>query len=1159
MERTYFVRGKQVTVEELEDVVAVQTEGAEARAGDESGVVRDIARAQAGPEDRRLTDQQLSAFAAAGWVFVRASEEMRRALATRQALPNAEKIARVFLHPNGRILLGTDQLTVRLDPSLTEEECRRRLEQEGLTIIRKLRFKPNLYEVKTRPGVDFLDASVRMHDEKDIEYAEPQFIEHIGQRFHPTDPNYGDQWHLNNTGQGGGTAGADISAEEAWDSTRGAGARLAVVDNGFDVGHPDLAAGIAAGSGFFDDDSNFVVGLGAYPDSNHGTFCAGMAAARANNGEDGCGVANQADFIAVACLIDQLGTQATLARALAYAADPTMEVGGADPANGADVISCSLGPNGADWEMEQVLEDAIDFVVTSGRGGLGTPIFWAVTNGNFEIQFDEVCSNPNVIAVGRSTRNDDEDDSGFGPELQFLAPGVDVSSTESGGGFGASTGTSFAAPTAAGVGALVLAVNPDLAWTDVRQVMRDTCDKIGALPYVAGRNDDFGFGRVNAARAVCQAGRIVDLETPTIMFTDVPEGELAARAIRFSVRTCLSTTFQIISGPTVTSGPGSFGTLPSPSASLPATGTPQLRQSLLWISFTGANDGDVTAGEVTVRLNETGDEFLIPITANTIAQITVGAVLVLDQSGSMNDPSGLANFPTRADVLKFAAPHFVNVLPEGDGVGIVAFDLDAVHRMDVTVAGPVGPFDATRAQALGVLTAYAPTPGGLTAIGDGVEAASLAPVAAGSVFDERAIVVFTDGHETAAQYIVDVLPLINDRVFAIGLGTADQIQPNALTQLTNGTGGFMLLTGNLGSDDVFLLSKYYLQIMAGVTNQDIVLDPEGAVLPGAKHRIPFRLNEADITADVILLTESPASVLNFALETPAGDLITPANAGTFGGTTFTTHQSLGFYRMTLPVPIGGGAKAGKWHIVLTVDPVLYKRYLSSLDNDPKKYQSTAAHGIRYSVSVQSSSGLRLQASMLQTSNEPGATLTIRGILTEYGIPIESNRASVKAEIERPDGTGLTPSLTEVEPGVYEVSLTAAMAGVYRVRVLAAGSTMRNRPFTREHLLSGVVWKGGDQRPPNSHDDPDRPDKDKERLCRLLACLLGGGVITPDLERKLAANGFNLDALRKCLGEWCRPDRKPIAPKGKTATNASIANMNPKVAELILQLTRELKS
>ena len=75
-------------------------------------------------------------------------------------------------------------------------------------------------------GQDFLEASVELSANPDFEYAEPQFIEHIPGRLVPTDPEYNQQWHLNNTGQNGGAAGADISAEDAWDMNRGAGVRL---------------------------------------------------------------------------------------------------------------------------------------------------------------------------------------------------------------------------------------------------------------------------------------------------------------------------------------------------------------------------------------------------------------------------------------------------------------------------------------------------------------------------------------------------------------------------------------------------------------------------------------------------------------------------------------------------------------------------------------------------------------------------------------------------------------------------------------------------------------------------------------------------------------------------------------------------------------------
>ncbi|MEO8596722.1 MAG: S8 family serine peptidase [Candidatus Solibacter sp.] len=1135
MKREYIMRGKRVEIEELDGLAAVKPVRTAATG---KGYVLSMGERTAAPEG--VDEAGWNAFTRAGWVFVRPEPAIAHALQTHTPVRGAEAVQKVFRHPSGRIFLGSDRLSVRLRASLGEEQATKVLRDNGLEVVNRLKFAPNLFEARVTAGRDFLDASVELSEDPDFEYAEPQFVEHIPGRLVPSDPDYTQQWHLNNTGQAGGAAGADIRAEQAWDMTRGAGVRLSVVDNGFDVAHPDLAAAIGPTSGFFQTDgmgnTNFVQGLVGYPDpptsagpgiTGHGTFCAGMALARRDNTRGGCGVANESTFVAVACMNDQVGTQTTLARALAYAADPTQEVAAANPADGADVISCSLGPNGAVWDMTQTMQDAIDFAVTNGRGGLGTPIFWAVTNGNFGINSDEVCSYANTVHVGRSTRNDTEDNCGFGPELDFLATGVDVHSTASGGVFGNGTGTSYAAPTAAGVAALMLAANPNLTWQQVRQSLRDTCDKIGGVVYDgAGHNNDYGWGRINAARAVCTVGRSVDLETPAVNFNDVPEGELTARAIVFSVVTCQAATFQIVAGPTVTSGPGSFGTLPSPTSALPSVGGISTREARLWLSFTGVNDGDITAGEVTVRLLETGQQWVIPITANTIARPTVACVLVLDQSASMTAPSGVPGLPTRNDVLKYAAPVFVNVLQEHNGIGVVDFDHDAYSRMNVATAGPVSAFDPTRSAALAVIQAHAPNPAGNTAIGDGVESAhNLLGAAPG--FDQQAMVVFTDGFETASKYISDVAGLINDRVFAIGLGTADQVQPAALTALTNGTGGYLLLTGALGADDLFRLSKYYLQILAGVTNQDIVLDPEGAIQPGQQHRIPFHLNEADIGMDAILLGETNLPIFRFALETPAGDLITPAVAGPLSGIDYVAAQGVSFYRGTLPVPIGAaGAKAGKWHAVLTVDDRYYKRYLAGLDNNPAWYQTVKAHGVRYSLSVQSYSGIRLQAKLLQDSNEPGATLNVRGVLTEYGLPIPGSRVNVKAEFERPDGTKGVLAMAEAGAGsgIYTGSIPAPLPGVYPFRVLVDGKTMRGRKFTREQLLTGAVWKGGDNPPPTTTGDPQHG---KDDLCKALSCLLGEKVFEPRFVARLKELGIDMEALRRCFGTWCRPQRPAL--------------------------------
>ncbi|MBA3702548.1 MAG: replication initiator protein A, partial [Rubrobacteraceae bacterium] len=106
--------------------------------------------------------------------------------------------------------------------------------------------------------------------------------------------------------------------------------------------------------------------------------------------------------------------------------------------------------------------------------------------------------------------------------------------------------------------------------------------------------------------------------------------------------------------------------------------------------------------------------------------------------------------------------------------------------------------------------------------------------------------------------------------------------------------------------------------------------------------------------------------------------------------------------------------------------------------------------------------------------------TVRAVLTEYGVPVAA-RATCRAELTRPDNTGTTLAMPEVEPGVFEATAPALLAGIYRFRIVAEGQTLRGRPFSREQTLTGAVWKGGDTPPPTSKDDPNARD---DRFCRL---------------------------------------------------------------------------
>ena len=513
MERVYYKRDRRIVVEEIPDIRAVHlslNERGEAEVSEETfgTPARETVRSNVGVE---FPEEALAAFEQANWRFVQPSAEMSRSLAAGESIHGAEEVGKVIRRASGSVAVATNKLNVQLNSELSEQRCEAILAEKRLDVLTKLKFAPNLYEVIAQGREDALEVSIELHEDSRFTLAEPSLTEYIPQRFTPTDPRYSEQWQWNNAGQDGGTAGADVSAEEAWDSTRGEGIRVAVIDNGFDVDHEDLTAGVSGMSGYFSSSSSgattFNQGMVGMPDNSHGTFCAGMVGARHNNDLGGSGAAPECELILIAALGDQVGTQTTLARAVGYAADPRNEISSATAADGADILVCSLGPNGAVWELSDTLELALEAAAANGRNGRGLAIFWAASNGrNVDVTEDEVVSHEDVIAVVRSNRNDLEDNTARGRTVELIAPGVDVFSTRSGNGYETGTGTSYAAPCAAGCATLALSMNPNLTRNELRQIMRDTADQIGGVVYDAnGHNDDYGFGRVNAHQAVLRA------------------------------------------------------------------------------------------------------------------------------------------------------------------------------------------------------------------------------------------------------------------------------------------------------------------------------------------------------------------------------------------------------------------------------------------------------------------------------------------------------------------------------------------------------------------------------------------------------------------------------------------------------------------------------
>jgi thermitase len=528
MRRRYRLRGRIIELDELETVSALPPplDDAPGGAAFANAVPSAEHPAPAAAGDLGLEPElrsELAPFERAGWQVI-GRPVVLEALALgaeADSLPSsstagAQPIYRYAESPRS-VVIGTDLVTLRLAKWVTEDGEAELHSRHGLEVVRHLRFAPRLSLVRVPHGTNPFDVVERLLEDEGerVVYAEPCLVESLGQldprapSFTTSDAAPDAQWQWHNVGQSGGTKGADVKAHDAWSRTDGGGVVIGIVDNGFNLlPHELVLAGSVrqplalARPGHFRDapeSVTFVVG-GQTPTGAHGTFCAALAVARRND-VSGCGIAPGADLLPVACLPDQTGTQVTLARALAYAVEPDLE---GEAGRGADILSCSLGSANGAWRMQSVLQDALLFAA-SGRGTLGVPVFWAVANVDVPIAADEVNASGLTVPVGSSDHDDARATCGFGPELAFLAPGQHVVATLPDETLTTITGTSYATPSAAGIAALVLSVNPALRAAEIVEILEATCDAVPAQDPAMRRDDRHGFGRLNAARAVDEA------------------------------------------------------------------------------------------------------------------------------------------------------------------------------------------------------------------------------------------------------------------------------------------------------------------------------------------------------------------------------------------------------------------------------------------------------------------------------------------------------------------------------------------------------------------------------------------------------------------------------------------------------------------------------
>ncbi|MCA9303461.1 MAG: S8 family serine peptidase [Phycisphaerales bacterium] len=323
----------------------------------------------------------------------------------------------------------------------------------------------------------------------------------------PTDPSFSNQWHLRNTD----VTIADINADGAWDlGYTGSGVTVGILEGALQTDHPDLAPNYnatASQSGGFT--------------SSHATSCAGIAAARGNNGQGGSGLAYFAG------LSKQLyGSDSQTAGAFEYRNDLN------------DIKSNSWGPsdNGTITYLSSIERAAIENTAENGRGGLGTILCWAAGNGGTgdHVEYDPYASHRYTLAIGSVGDLDTRawyNETGSSMLVVTHSSGNNRGTwtTTSGSSYTSSFGgTSSASPLGAGAVALMLEANPTLTYRDVQHVLINSarkCDTENGLWTTNGAGHDinlnYGFGAIDAEQAVLLAADWVNVGPEIMVDSDV--------------------------------------------------------------------------------------------------------------------------------------------------------------------------------------------------------------------------------------------------------------------------------------------------------------------------------------------------------------------------------------------------------------------------------------------------------------------------------------------------------------------------------------------------------------------------------------------------------------------------------------------------------------
>ncbi len=340
----------------------------------------------------------------------------------------------------------------------------------------------NIQIIELPEGVDEMTVAKALRRNPHFKFVEPDRVRPPA--FSPNDPTYPSEWHE-----------AKIGAPAAWDYSTGQGVTIAILDSGVDSTHPDLVNAVVPGWNFYDNNGNAADVYG------HGTKVAGAAAASGNNAIGVAGVAWSSKIMPIRVTDTQgFAYDSMIIQGLTWAVDQGARV--------ANVSFLGITDNPAIVSAAQYMRSKGGVVVTSaGNDGV----------------LETFPPSDAITSVSATDTTDTRPSwSSYGNYIDVGAPGVSIYTTVQGGGYGATSGTSFSAPITAGVYALMISANPSLSPSMLDDALFSTAVDVGTT----GWDQYYGWGRIDAFAAVNKARQtgVSDTQAPSVAITSPVSG-----------------------------------------------------------------------------------------------------------------------------------------------------------------------------------------------------------------------------------------------------------------------------------------------------------------------------------------------------------------------------------------------------------------------------------------------------------------------------------------------------------------------------------------------------------------------------------------------------------------------------------------------------------